>query len=223
MRLKTCAGLLFLVFVFPAPRARAGGSLFVDDPGVTPTGRCQIESWMRTYAPGLELTNVPACTIAGFEYSVGLTRYDFAPGLYASPQVKYTLRDPDRNSWGAAIAVGGLWSTARGHFDAWNVNVPMSIAMDSQHATMLYVNVGAINPHDRRVAPAGGVGLQHSLSGSWILLVETYRADGAYTLQQVGLRRSFGDDVSVDVLAGHQRDEKSDCWLALGLNVVLPD
>jgi hypothetical protein len=223
MRLKTCAVLIMCAASLSSLRARASGSLYVDDPGVTPTGRCQIESWMRTYAPGLELTSVPACTIAGFEYSMGITRYDFAPGLYASPQVKYTLRDPDRNRLGAAVAIGAFWSTARRRFDTWSVNVPLSIALDSEHGTMLFLNIGTLHQRGGRTAPAGGIGLQHAFSGSWTLLVETYRADGAYTLQQAGLRRSFGDAVSLDLLAGHQKDTRTDCWLAVGLNVLLPE
>ncbi len=53
--------------------SRAGGSLFVDDATLTPSGRCQVETWARAYTPGQELTAVPACTLAGTELSLGIS------------------------------------------------------------------------------------------------------------------------------------------------------
>lgn len=58
MRRKTRLAIAFVLTTLAA-EARAGGSLFVDDATVTPSGRCQVETWARAYTPGQELTAVP--------------------------------------------------------------------------------------------------------------------------------------------------------------------
>ena len=200
--------------------ARAGASLYVDDASVTPRGHCQVESWMRGYAPGNEFSSVPACNYRGTEFGLGVNYFSHpAHGPIVNLGVKRAFHDFDTQRWGIAASLGASWDSARGQFDGWSANVPVSVALDGDRHTVVHANLGWSKLRHVRGKLTRGIGIEHSLSAHWTLLGEAY-ADHA-TIAQLGVRRAFGDNASLDLLAGRQGGTTPASWLTLGFNIVL--
>ena len=202
--------------------AQAGASLLVDDAAVTPRDRCQLEAWARTYAPGQELTAVPACNFDGTEFGLSVSQFGRpSHGPILNLGAKRLFRDFDAHDWGVGMSVGATWSGEHGRLDGWNLNLPVSVALDSQRRTIVHANVGWNHLRDRGGALTGGLGLEQVLSERWTLLAEGYTDHT--TTAQLGLRRSLGENASLDVLVAHQGGANAGPWLTLGFNVLLPD
>lgn len=212
-----------LPWLLAARALHAGASLYVDDAATTPDGHCQVESWTRVYAPGQEWSALPACARRGVEYSLGVNRFDRARETLLTPGIKHTLRDPDGQVWGAAVSLGAVWNAKHDHLDGWSANLPITLALDAQGQTRLYVNFGWNKPRDAHGTPTGGLGLERRLDGRWSLLAETYADGGGDLTWQLGARASFGEAVSMDLLLGRAPDRRPGRWFTLGLNVALPD
>ncbi|MDO1530014.1 hypothetical protein QMK61_14330 [Fulvimonas sp. R45] len=194
--------------------AHAGASLLVDDAGTTADGHCQLESWLRARPGALEATAMPACAWAGLEYSAGASAYPAGPGgpaLYAG--VKHTLVEMGERAPGLAVALGGDWRRRDGGFDAATANLSTSLPLGPR--LTLQANLGWRAPHAARGRPTGGVGMEYRPDARWSWLAEAYAEGGGYRAVQGGLRLHLPDAVSVDVLAGRDRDGR---WLTLGFN-----
>ncbi|NID14099.1 hypothetical protein [Luteibacter yeojuensis] len=205
-----------------ASQARGGASLFVDDAGLTPAGRCQVESWVRLYRPAYELDAVPACTVHGIEWSLGVTRSgNPSQGTSLGPGIKRVFRDFDTHDWGVAMSLGANWDSRGRGLDGWNANVPASFALDAGRRVILNTNLGWTKTPGRRGTVTGGAGLEVALGERWIVLAEAYRANRF--AGQVGIRRNLGENVSFDMLAGTGRGTGRPSWITFGLNILLPD
>lgn len=204
--------------------ARAGASLLVDDATTAPARRCQVEAWLRAYAPSQELTAVPACNLGGTEFGLSLSGYaGHSQDAIAGFGAKRLLHDFERDDWGLGLALGLNWNLSRARFDGWNLNLPASVALDPQRRTLLHFNLGWSEPRDARGAITGGVGLERALTRDWTALAEAYGDHRGGFAAQAGLRRRLGDDASLDLLIGHQRGLAHAPWLTLGVNVLLPN
>lgn len=202
--------------------AHAGASLFVDDATITPRGRCQVESWSRLYAPGQELTAVPACNWDGTEFSLGVSRYpDSSNGPVLNLGLKRLFRDFDVDDWGIGASLGATWNGASNHLDGWNVNLPASFALDPQRRVVLHANLGWLKLRNARATLTGGVGIELVLDEHWTALAEAY--SDRHVATQAGLRRSLGRYASLDLLVGRQRGLPHASWMTFGWNVLLPD
>ncbi len=200
--------------------ARAGASLYVDDASVTPRGHCQVESWVRGYAPGNEFASVPACNIRGTEFGLGVNTFAHpSRGPIVNLGVKRAFRDFDTQRWGIAASVGASWDNAHHRFDGWNANIPVSVALDADRHTVVHANLGWSKPRHTRGRLTRGIGIEQRLDAHWTLLGEAY-ADHA-TIAQIGLRRAIGDNASLDLLGGRQGGTTPSSWLTLGFNIVL--
>ncbi|HEV2622363.1 MAG TPA: hypothetical protein VGU65_09795 [Frateuria sp.] len=214
---------LGLPLLATARAVHAGASLYVDDAGTTPPGHCQLESWTRSYAPGQEWSAVPACTRGGVEYSLGVSSYDRPHDLLLTPGIKRTLRDPDGQAWGAAISLVAAWDVTQRRLEGWNLTVPVTLAVDAQGRTLLHADLGWSKLRGAAGALAGGLALEHRLSGQWSVLAELY-ADGSGEMdRQLGLRRALDATASLDLLAGCASGRRPGRWFTLGLNMALPD
>ncbi|KQQ75718.1 hypothetical protein ASF73_07985 [Xanthomonas sp. Leaf131] len=224
MSLKLFPALLLALVPMLAFRAQAAASLTTDDAALTPEGRCQVETWLRGARPGREFTAVPACTWAGNEVSLGLSTFtDQAQGGVAAVGVKRLFRDLDQQRWGAAASLGANWDMRRQRLDGWNINVPVSIALDPDRRSLLHLNVGATTPSAAATALTASVGVEHTLGPAWIVLAEAFGDDRGGFGQQAGVRRLLGDRASVDLLAGYQHGGDKSAWVTLGFNLLLPD
>jgi hypothetical protein len=203
---------------------QAGASLFVDDAAMTPPGRCQVEAWARAYAPGQELTTVPACTFAGTEFSLGTTHYTHpSHGPIASLGLKRVFRDFDGNDWGIGASIGATWNGAQEGLDGWNLNAPASFVLDDERRTVLHANLGWIDLRSAPGAVTGGIGIERARGDRWTLLGEAYGDHRGTFATQLGVRRAIGDSASLDLLLGHQDGMKHAPWFTLGFNILLPN
>ena len=204
-----------------AERARAGASLYVDDAAVTPSGQCQVESWARTYFPSQELTAVPACSVAGNEFSLGFSRFSAADSTRLwSPGFKHVLRDAGVRQWSVGLSLGASWDARRGRWVAGALNLPASIAFDEDDRFVLHANLGWGKADGKPGTVTGGLGAEFALDATWHLLAEVYGDPHGTAAGQFGLRRSFGEDLSIDLLAGHEAGLGTGPWLALGVNLA---
>ena len=204
-----------------AGRAHAGASLYVDDAAVTPPGQCQVESWVRAYFPSRELTLVPACSVAGNEFSLGFSQLSAPdPTRLWSPGLKHVFRDAGVRQWGVGFSLGASWDARRGRWVAGALSLPASIAFDDDERFVLHANLGWGKAEGKVGTVTGGVGAEFALDEAWRLLAEVYGDPHGTAAGQFGLRRSFGEDVSVDLLVGHEAGLGTGPWLTLGFNLA---
>lgn len=205
-----------------ALEAHAGASLFVDDAAITPSGHCQVESWVRLYSPGQELTAVPACNIANTEFGVGLSHFTRPQSSQQwNVSVKRLFRDFDAHRWGIGVAGGAIGESGTNGWTSRFLNVPISVALDADRDLVLHVNAGWINNEDKRDGLSGGVGLESALASSWRLLAEVYDDQQTPAIAQVGVRRALGQNATLDFLVGRDAAPGS-TWFTAGFNVSLP-
>lgn len=220
MSFKLTLALLGAVASVAPSLARAGASLYVDDASVTPRGHCQVESWVRGYAPGDEFVSVPACNIRGTEFGMAVSAFDHPSRVpILNLGVKRALRDFDTQRWGIAVSIGASWDSTHRRFDGWNANIPVSVALDADRHTLVHANLGWSMPRHAHGRLTRGIGIEQRLNARWTLLGEAY-ADHA-TIAQLGLRRAFGENASLDLLGGRQSGATPSSWLTLGFNIVL--
>lgn len=223
MSLKPTFALIVATLPAYALPAHAGASLFVDDATITPAGRCQIESWARTYTPRQEFTAVPACHWAGTEFALGVTQYTHpSHGPVANLGLKRLFRDVDQHAWGVGASLGASWDGARDHLDGWTVNLPASIALTADRRVVMHVNLGRSAVRGAPDAFTGGIGVEHALGDAAWLLAEAHGDHWGGRGGQLGLRRSLGASANLDLLVGHQHGTSHGSWLTVGLNVLLP-
>ena len=206
---KGAPALVGVLLSLLAEDSRAGGSLFVDDATLTPSGRCQVETWARAYTPGQELTAVPACTLAGTEVSLGISDgisdfFNPSRGPLVVLGLKRLLHDFDTAPWGLGISLGVIWSADTNRLESWNLNLPYSLALDSERGAVLHANLGWNDPHGSNGAIIGGLGVEIALAQDWVLLGEALGDTAGDFIAQFGVRRSLSRDSSLDLLVGTQ-------------------
>lgn len=214
--ISMAALVLLSVCAFPA---RAGGSLFVDDATITPAGQCQVESWTRAYFPGQEFTAVPACNIANSEFGLGVSHYSHPQSAaFWSVGGKRVFRDAGAHPWGIGLSAGATWDSGADHWANWSVNVPVSVALDTDRNLLLHANVGWINHNGRQGGVTGGVGLEIAMGDAWAVLAEVHDDRSGTTTTQMGVRRALGEAASLDLLVGQDRLD-SGPWATVGYNI----
>lgn len=199
--------------------SHAAASLLVDDAGMTDPRHCQLESWARRTEAGHEWTVAPACTLAATEWSLGLTRLPDAAATQWAAGAKRVLRNMDQRRWGLAISTGVEGTTQRPRSDAWNVNLPLSVALDAQARVLLHLNLGWAHQDDAR-GRTSGVGVEMALRRPWSLLAETAHDAARQRRNQFGVRRALWHGASVDLLAGRTHGQPDARWLTLGFNLA---
>ncbi len=200
--------------------AHAAASLLVDDAGITDAGHCQLESWVRHTGDGLHGTAVPACTLAGTEWSLGLNRAPATPGIAWSAGAKRVLVARDQRRWGLALSAG-LGGRQHPPGTDWNLSVPLTLGLDAQDRVQLHLNLGLAR-EDGIGGHTDGIGMQIALQGRWSLLAEVAHDAARDRGVQVGLRRVLWPGASLDLLGGRQRSSGQGHWITLGFNIAAP-
>jgi len=198
----------------------AAASLLVDDAGTTPESSCQLESWIRNTTGQSERTAVPACTVAGTEWSFALSHLRGSGDAPWAIGAKRTLRGwhADRIQLAGALQTGG--DLRHGGARGWAVNVPLSIAVDRQGDVLIHANTGWVRSRTER-GLTFGAGTEIRIAPRWSVLAEQYRDAARQRSSQFGVRRLLRNDASLDLLVGHQHGAASDSWLTVGLNLPL--
>ena len=202
--------------VVAAGTAHAGGSLFVDDSGVTPAGRCQLESWLRAFSGGgRELTLSPACSAGPLEFSLGLTRISRPGQSELTPGLKWQLRDNSNGGFGLAVATTGIYQ--HGKLKQTDAYLAPAWALGADQQWQIFTNLGLSRDRGERSKLAGGLGVQYSVSKAIDLVAERYIRKGRDATNEAGISFNFGSSASIDLLVGKNR---TDQWFTFGYNVV---
>lgn len=134
---------------------------------------------------------------------------------------KRVLRDPDHHVLGLALSVGMQRSWQDPHQRASYITVPLTWSFGEAAATRLHLNAGLV------ATPAGpdttnaGIGVERTVTASWIVLGEAFVDDHRGQGGQVGLRRLVGKASSIDLVAGRDRLNAPRGWITLGINVAM--
>lgn len=211
---------LWATLSFSGP-LHAAASLLVDDAGTTPEGRCQLESWARHHTDHQELTAVPACTLAGTEWSLGLSHLRGAASTPWALGAKRTLRGKHDERVQVAVSAEAGGDVRHGGARGWALNLPASFALDAAARVVVVANAG----YSRTRAEHGmtlGIGSEIRLAPRWSLLAEQWRDAAHHRSSQLGMRRYLRDDASLDLLAGRAHGTSSASWITVGLNLPLP-
>ena len=202
--------------VVAAGTAHAGGSLFVDDSGVTPAGRCQLESWLRAFSGGgRELTLSPACSAGPLEFSLGLTRISRPGQSELTPGLKWQLRDNSSGGFGLAVATTGIYQ--HGKLKQTDAYLAPAWALGADQQWQVFTNLGLSRDRGEKSKLAGGLGMQYSVSKAIDLVAERYIRKGRDATNEAGISFNFASSASIDLLVGKNR---TDQWFTFGYNVV---
>lgn len=214
--------VIAVIMALHAHQAHAGASLLIDDAAITPAGHCQMESWVRSYSPGHELTAVPACNVAGTEFGLGISHYTrpVSSNIW-SIGIKHLFREFDAEHWGVGLSVGATQDDLPTRSTSWSANMPVSLTLDAESRVVLHANLGWAKSHSAPETATGGIGLDIPMTHAWTVIAEIY-GDHHGTAGQLGLRRIVTERMSLDMLIGHQESLSSSPWLTLGLNISLP-
>lgn len=208
MRLKT---LLFLAALCPSAAVASGGSYLVDDASTTPSGHCQLESWLQAFQHGkAALWNTPACGLGPVELSWQVQSADGRPARARTPALKWQLVNGDDGGMGVAVEANRTSgpSALRG----WQAYAALTTALDTARDVILAMNLG-MSRHGGERSAVAGAGVQWQATAQGALLVERIR-DGHVWTSQAGWRWSIGDS-TIDLVAGVQRSQR---WVNLGWN-----
>jgi hypothetical protein len=201
-----------------APAGHAGGSLLVDDTGVTAAGHCQLESWLRGFAGGgAEGTTVPACATGPVEWSMAITRLTRAPDQLG-PSVKWQLLDNTRGGFGLAAATS--ITLVHGRFDERDAYLAPGWSLGTRQQWQLAVNLGSTRLRGGAAFALGGAGLQYAMNDTLSLIAEKFWRERHGHASQAGMRWSLDANDSIDLLAGAATYPARARWATLGLNVA---
>lgn len=200
--------------------SHAAASLLVDDAGTTPDASCQLESWVRSSTGHSERSAVPACTVAGTEWSVALSHLRGRGDSPWTVGAKRTLGGwhADRIQWAGDLQTGG--DLRHGGARGWAVNLPLSIAVDRHGDVVIHANTGWMRSRTERGLTLGAA-TEIRIAPRWSVLAEQHRDAARHRSRQLGVRRLLRNDASLDLLVGRQAGPASDAWLTVGLNLPL--
>lgn len=215
---RVFAPLLLSVAVVPF-HSHAAASLLVDDAGITDANRCQLESWIRHTDDGREVTVVPACTLADTEWSLGLSRLPGEAHLQWEVGAKRVLVEREQRRWGLALSAGVGGNGHRPRSDDWNLNLPLTVALDRHDRVQLHINLGWARDADAQ-GRTDGIGIEMAVHRQWSLLAESARDATRQRSSQVGVRRVLWPGASVDLLSGRVHHQPDSRWLTLGFNLA---
>ncbi len=213
--------ILMLVF---ADYVHAGGSLLVDDAGIMSVKHCQLDSWARVFSTGQELTAAPACNIAGTELGISVSEF-FNPriGPLINVGAKHALGNFDQKRYGVGASISATWSAETHRVELWNVNIPTSVALDSNRNWILHANIGWLDTRDSSYGLTGGLGVERAVTERAVLLAELYVQHDDVRIGQFGLRSTVNDYANIDVFMGHMSNVPNGPWFGtIGLNLLFP-
>lgn len=201
--------------------AHAGaGAYLVDDASITPEGRCQVQSWAQLVSGGQKTLNaLPACTTGSVEWSLGLAAQNHPFEHQESPAVKWMIRDPDHYRLGFAVNVG--LTLANGHILSRNSYVAATLTPDDARRWAINADLGEIYARGTSWRTLTGLGVKYKLREQLALVAERIQPWNGDAINQLGMRWTFHNKDSFDVIVGKSDAHAHDRWLTFGLNWAL--
>lgn len=219
MRKKAAA--LAVMMIAGSCRVHAGaGAYLVDDATITQAGHCQIQSWIQAFSGGQQaLSTLPACSTGPVEWSLGVAGQNHPYQHQESPAVKWMLRDPSAHPLGVAVNTGVTWSN--GHVLLRNAYAALTWTPSGQQRWSINTDLGAFWSRDRQWQTLLGLGLKYMVTPHVAVVAEHIHPWVGDATSQCGLRWTFRDNDSVDVIVGHGSVAAHDSWITVGLNLGL--
>lgn len=200
--------------------AHAAASLLVDDASTTPAGECQIESWYQWHGQHQEISLVPACTVAGTEWSAGVSDLRGAHATAWTLGAKRTVRGHHDARVRIAVAAGIGGDLRAADARGWALDLPVSVALDPVARVLLHAGIGWGHAPSARGLTLG-VGSEIQLTPHWSVIAEQARDATRQRGTQIGLRRTVRDSASLDFIAGRAHGTGADNWITVGVNLPL--
>lgn len=209
---------LLIVFI---PRAWAGsGAYVVDDASITPAGECQLQSWLQVISGGQKTLNaLPACSTGPVEWSFGLGGQNDPYEHQESPAVKWMIVDPAHHAIGVAINVGATWGN--GHVLNRNGYVALSWTPDKSQRWMVSADIGSVYARGSSWNTLMGLAVRYKMTDQFAITLERMQHWNGGANSQAGIRWTFHNGDSVDLIAGRSEANAHNHWLTAGFNVAL--
>lgn len=220
--MRTWAAMLACIAAALRPEASiaGAGAYLVDDAAITASGRCQIESWVQASSGGQQVVStLPACSTGAVEWSAGLAGQFHPFEHQESPAVKWQVVDGDHRSVGFAINAGATW--ANGHVLSKNTYGALTWTPDPARRWSANVDLGEIYDRTKGWRPLVGAAVKYRASEHVAILVEHIHPWNGLAMSQAGIRMTFANGDSVDLIVGHSNARTQDRWLTAGINFTL--
>jgi len=213
--------ILSVVLIVLSGRIWAGsGAYVVDDASITPAGKCQVQSWFQVISGGQETLNaLPACSTGPVEWSLGLGAQNAPYEHQESPAVKWMIIDPDHHTIGVAVNVGATWGN--GHVLNRNGYVALTWTPDQARRWAVSTDIGSVYAKGSSWNTLAGLSVRHKLTDQLSITLERMQHWNGGANTQAGVRWTFHNGDSVDLIAGKSEASSHDHWLTAGLNVAL--
>lgn len=196
------------------------GAYMVDDASITPAGKCQAQSWFQIVSGGEKTLNtLPACSTGPVEWSLGLGAQNRPYEHQESPAIKWMIRDPDQHALGVAANIGVTWGN--GHVLNRNAYVALTWTPDEARRWAISSDIGSVYARGSSWNTLAGVAVRYKLMDALAVTVERMQHWNGGANTQAGLRWTFHNGDSVDVIAGKSEATAHDRWITMGLNVAL--
>lgn len=196
------------------------GAYLVDDASITPEGRCQIQDWGQLVSGGqLTLNVLPACTTGEVEWSLGLAGQNHPYEHQESPAVKWMIRDPEHHRLGVAVNVGLTW--ANGHILSRNTYVAATFTPSDDSKWSINADLGEIYTKGNSWKTLTGLGVKYNLREQLAFVLERIQPWNGDEINQLGMRWTYRNKDSFDVIVGKSDAHVHDRWLTFGLNWAL--
>jgi hypothetical protein len=212
---------LSIVLALMSSRIWAGsGAYVVDDASITPDGKCQAQSWYQLISGGQETLNtLPACSTGPVEWSLGLGAQNDPYEHQESPAIKWMVLDPDHHAIGVAVNVGATWGN--GHVLNRNGYVAVTWTPDKAKQWSISTDIGSVYAKGSSWNTLAGLSVRRKLSDQLSVTLERMQHWNGGANTQAGIRWTFHNGDSVDLIAGKSEAASHDHWLTTGLNVAL--
>lgn len=131
----------------------------------------------------------------------------------------YASAWPTINPIGVALNVGATWGN--GHVLNRNVYVAVTWTPDEAKRWAISTDVGSVYARGSSWNTLAGLGVRYKLRDQLAVTLERMQHWNGGANTQAGLRWTFHNGDSVDLIAGRSEASTHDRWLNAGLNVAL--
>lgn len=217
LNLTLGAGAAALAFGLPAD---AAGPYVVDDADITPTGRCQIETWL-TAGGGGTVVAAPACTPA-FAPRTEITLSGRRAGDETAMGLggKWNLRPFGASRIGASVSAQLDWDVDHGDAALLALNAPVTFRL--REGIQAHLNAGwAYDPRTEIGAATWGVAYEARANPRLTLAAEVFGDSRGSVGWQAGLRPHIvADKIDLDLTIGQPDTASGDVRTTVGLSAA---
>jgi len=206
--------------LLPCTAWGGSGAYLVDDSSITPSGHCQAQSWVQLISGGEKTLNtLPACGTGPVEWSLGLGAQSPPFEHQESPAFKWMIRDADQHVLGIAANVGVTWGN--GHVLNRNAYVALTWALDGERRWAISSDIGSVYARGSSWNTLAGLAVHYKVTEPLSITLERMQHWNGGANTQAGMRWTFRNGDSVDIIAGKSQAAAHDRWLTVGLNLQI--